>query len=55
MPQLAPVNWLFLFSLFWLIIALSSTLIWWSFKTEYKLSSLSASPHKRAPQKTWSW
>nr|QIQ23140.1 ATP synthase subunit 8 [Rochia nilotica] len=39
MPQLAPVNWLFLFILFWFTISLVSALVWWSSKLEYKVDN----------------
>nr|ABM65772.1 ATP synthase F0 subunit 8 [Nucula nucleus] len=29
MPQLGPLNWLFLFILFWSSITLMTALIWW--------------------------
>nr|ACF04910.1 ATP synthase F0 subunit 8 [Calyptraea chinensis] len=39
MPQLAPLNWFFLYILFWFIVMLMSILIWWSnlslFKSNY--------------------
>nr|YP_009434652.1 ATP synthase F0 subunit 8 [Tectus pyramis]ATF29384.1 ATP synthase F0 subunit 8 [Tectus pyramis] len=40
MPQLAPVNWIFLFILFWFVIGIVSVLIWWSFKVEYKIQGM---------------
>nr|YP_010349887.1 ATP synthase F0 subunit 8 [Monodonta labio]UOH96729.1 ATP synthase F0 subunit 8 [Monodonta labio] len=57
MPQLAPVNWLFLFSLFWFIIAVTATLIWWSFKTDYMLpqSPQLASSPIHTSSNTWPW
>nr|AUI11304.1 ATP synthase F0 subunit 8 [Calliostoma zizyphinum] len=56
MPQLAPVNWLFLFLLFWFIIALSSTLIWWSFKAEYSLTTASMpTSFSRPARSSWLW
>nr|YP_009231972.1 ATP synthase F0 subunit 8 [Bolma rugosa]AMA07320.1 ATP synthase F0 subunit 8 [Bolma rugosa] len=59
MPQLAPLNWLFLFFLFWSMVGLSSTLIWWSFKTEYKVqvteSFTSGSENLNKFPKSWDW
>nr|AOV83576.1 ATP synthase subunit 8 [Phasianella australis] len=37
MPQLAPVNWLLLFFLFWFVVGLSSVVIWWSSKNLYSI------------------
>nr|YP_010281932.1 ATP synthase F0 subunit 8 [Turbo cornutus]UKH51311.1 ATP synthase F0 subunit 8 [Turbo cornutus] len=59
MPQLAPINWLFLFFLFWFVVGLSSTLIWWSFKTEYKIKSINnmnkTSENDNKFLKSWNW
>nr|YP_009572101.1 ATP synthase F0 subunit 8 [Umbonium thomasi]QBI37701.1 ATP synthase F0 subunit 8 [Umbonium thomasi] len=54
MPQLAPVNWLFLFIMFWSLVALGSTLIWWSFKAEYTLPE-SPSQSSKTQSNLWSW
>nr|YP_009318352.1 ATP synthase F0 subunit 8 [Stomatella planulata]AOZ71833.1 ATP synthase subunit 8 [Stomatella planulata] len=55
MPQLAPVNWLLLFILFWLVIILVSTLIWWTYTTKYSISSTnSISSHSLGPN-SWRW
>nr|YP_009743657.1 ATP synthase F0 subunit 8 [Euspira pila]QIE11961.1 ATP synthase F0 subunit 8 [Euspira pila] len=32
MPQLSPLNWIFLFLLFWVAVLTVSILIWWSTK-----------------------
>nr|UBI44058.1 ATP synthase F0 subunit 8 [Paratectonatica tigrina] len=32
MPQLSPLNWIFLFLLFWVAVLMISILIWWSKK-----------------------
>nr|ARI50074.1 ATP synthase F0 subunit 8 [Margarites vorticiferus] len=58
MPQLAPVNWLFLFVLFWSVVALSATLIWWSSKSQYMLESATPSPvanNSELKNKPWNW
>nr|YP_010583759.1 ATP synthase F0 subunit 8 [Bathypolypus sponsalis]UXN83955.1 ATP synthase F0 subunit 8 [Bathypolypus sponsalis] len=35
MPQLSPLNWMFLFSLFWLLIMINSSIMWWNMKNKY--------------------
>nr|QGZ08679.1 ATP synthase F0 subunit 8 [Euspira gilva] len=35
MPQLSPLNWIFLFLLFWAAVLSVSILIWWSTKTYF--------------------
>nr|YP_009231985.1 ATP synthase F0 subunit 8 [Tegula lividomaculata]AMA07346.1 ATP synthase F0 subunit 8 [Tegula lividomaculata] len=58
MPQLAPVNWLLLFFLFWFAVGLVSTVIWWSFKTDYKIQGVSPSKileTSSTNQKAWNW
>nr|YP_009318326.1 ATP synthase F0 subunit 8 [Tegula argyrostoma]AOZ71807.1 ATP synthase subunit 8 [Tegula argyrostoma] len=58
MPQLAPVNWLLLFFLFWFAVGITSTLIWWSFKTEYKIQGVSSPKNSSVPGtefKSWNW
>nr|YP_009417595.1 ATP synthase subunit 8 [Steromphala umbilicaris]AQD17688.1 ATP synthase subunit 8 [Steromphala umbilicaris]AQD17701.1 ATP synthase subunit 8 [Steromphala umbilicaris] len=54
MPQLAPVNWLFLFILFWFVVTLGATLIWWSFKSNYSIPS-STSTQSIPRTNLWSW
>nr|YP_010381766.1 ATP synthase F0 subunit 8 [Perotrochus quoyanus]YP_010381779.1 ATP synthase F0 subunit 8 [Perotrochus charlestonensis]UDL72154.1 ATP synthase F0 subunit 8 [Perotrochus quoyanus]UDL72168.1 ATP synthase F0 subunit 8 [Perotrochus charlestonensis] len=39
MPQLAPINWLFLFIMFWLTILVSAAMLWWSYKVEFYLDN----------------
>nr|YP_005351151.1 ATP synthase F0 subunit 8 [Tegula brunnea]AFB78101.1 ATP synthase F0 subunit 8 [Tegula brunnea] len=58
MPQLAPVNWLLLFFLFWFTVGITSTLIWWSSKTEYSIQGVSSSKNPSVPStesKSWNW
>nr|UEP17939.1 ATP synthase F0 subunit 8 [Sydaphera spengleriana] len=52
MPQLSPLNWIFLFVLFWAAVLSVSILIWWWKKTLFQahgLDSLSKA------EKTWNW
>nr|AWX90566.1 ATP synthase F0 subunit 8 [Octopus variabilis]AWX90579.1 ATP synthase F0 subunit 8 [Octopus variabilis] len=30
MPQLSPLNWIMLFSLFWFLMSLNSSIMWWN-------------------------
>nr|WAP91505.1 ATP synthase F0 subunit 8 [Grimpoteuthis sp.] len=30
MPQLAPLNWMFLFLFFWFIMSMNSSIMWWN-------------------------
>nr|AHA84994.1 ATP synthase subunit 8 [Lunella aff. cinerea STW-2013] len=59
MPQLAPLNWLFLFFLFWFVVGLSSTLIWWFFDTGYKVSVTvdrkGTNSYSGGSLKSWDW
>nr|YP_010943711.1 ATP synthase F0 subunit 8 [Ennucula tenuis]WLV28181.1 ATP synthase F0 subunit 8 [Ennucula tenuis] len=38
MPQLGPLNWLFLFVLFWSFIVMMTCLIWWMNPQNYYFS-----------------
>nr|YP_007891045.1 ATP synthase F0 subunit 8 [Sepia pharaonis]AGJ71770.1 ATP synthase F0 subunit 8 [Sepia pharaonis] len=38
MPQLSPINWLFLFILFWLILMINSSIMWWNTTNMYKFN-----------------
>nr|QJD26712.1 ATPase subunit 8 [Cymbiola nobilis] len=52
MPQLSPLNWIFLFMLFWFIVLSFSVLIWWSTKIFFQSNNkypLYASENK------WNW
>nr|YP_010713552.1 ATP synthase F0 subunit 8 [Purpuradusta gracilis]WDA98684.1 ATPase subunit 8 [Purpuradusta gracilis] len=52
MPQLSPLNWIFLFVLFWSAVLSVSILIWWSSKIYYKSESLKPSDLK---ENKWNW
>nr|QHE65363.1 ATP synthase F0 subunit 8 [Neptuneopsis gilchristi] len=52
MPQLSPLNWIFLFILFWSSILSLSVLIWWTSKIFYESKSfISLSEEKNK----WNW
>nr|AEK84162.1 ATP synthase F0 subunit 8 [Alcithoe flemingi] len=52
MPQLSPLNWIFLFFLFWCMVSSFSILIWWSMKTFFRSSSKSMTYFK---ENKWNW
>nr|UFI48607.1 ATP synthase F0 subunit 8 [Haliotis ovina] len=55
MPQLAPINWLFLFTLFWLTIATVAVIIWWSYKPNYTIHAPSARSNNSQSPQSWPW
>nr|QBC73137.1 ATP synthase subunit 8 [Anatoma sp. MNHN-IM-2013-42003] len=54
MPQLAPINWLFLFFLFWGTVGICSSVVWWMFKPSYYFTIASASK-ALSKEATWKW
>nr|YP_010983259.1 ATP synthase F0 subunit 8 [Lentigo lentiginosus]WOK01725.1 ATP synthase F0 subunit 8 [Lentigo lentiginosus] len=52
MPQLSPLNWIFLFLLFWVAVLTMSILLWWSNKVYYRSSSSASSTLK---SNKWNW
>nr|WAP91518.1 ATP synthase F0 subunit 8 [Opisthoteuthis sp.] len=40
MPQLSPLNWMFLFSFFWFIMALNSSIMWWNNSNKYNFINM---------------
>nr|AEK84198.1 ATP synthase F0 subunit 8 [Alcithoe tigrina] len=52
MPQLSPLNWIFLFFLFWSSVSGLSILIWWSMKTFFRSSSKAMTYSK---ENKWNW
>nr|YP_003204775.1 ATP synthase F0 subunit 8 [Cymbium olla]ACF04869.1 ATP synthase F0 subunit 8 [Cymbium olla] len=51
MPQLSPLNWVFLFMLFWFMISAISVMIWWSSKMNFNLES----GFKDFNENKWNW
>nr|ALK03388.1 ATP synthase F0 subunit 8 [Lepetodrilus schrolli] len=41
MPQLSPINWLFLFVMFWSVISLATCLLWWMMIVKFSFISSS--------------
>nr|YP_009192134.1 ATP synthase F0 subunit 8 [Phasianella solida]ALK03391.1 ATP synthase F0 subunit 8 [Phasianella solida] len=37
MPQLAPLNWLLLFFLFWFVASSIMVVVWWTVKSPYTI------------------
>nr|YP_010943486.1 ATP synthase F0 subunit 8 [Tonna galea]WLS55619.1 ATP synthase F0 subunit 8 [Tonna galea]WNO19558.1 ATP synthase F0 subunit 8 [Tonna galea] len=52
MPQLSPLNWIFLFILFWVAVLSLSILIWWSSKVYFQSSTMNLSSVK---ENKWNW
>nr|YP_010583733.1 ATP synthase F0 subunit 8 [Sepia orbignyana]UXN83929.1 ATP synthase F0 subunit 8 [Sepia orbignyana] len=40
MPQLSPINWMFLFVLFWATLLINSSIMWWNTINLYKFNKL---------------
>nr|QBC73200.1 ATP synthase subunit 8 [Perotrochus caledonicus] len=57
MPQLAPINWLFLFIMFWLTVLTGAAMLWWSYKVKFYLSNKTKkmAPANISPLKSWRW
>nr|YP_010939796.1 ATP synthase F0 subunit 8 [Charonia tritonis]QJF73049.1 ATP synthase F0 subunit 8 [Charonia tritonis]WLF86355.1 ATP synthase F0 subunit 8 [Charonia tritonis] len=52
MPQLSPLNWIFLFILFWIAVLSLSILIWWSSKVFFQSSTATSTGVK---ENKWNW
>nr|YP_009255703.1 ATP synthase F0 subunit 8 [Tylomelania sarasinorum]AND97137.1 ATP synthase F0 subunit 8 [Tylomelania sarasinorum] len=56
MPQLSPLNWVFLFLLFWGVIFLVFSMMWWESKVSYLVSKLSPKAVKHFfKENKWIW
>nr|YP_514791.1 ATP synthase F0 subunit 8 [Sepioteuthis lessoniana]AIY61249.1 ATP synthase F0 subunit 8 [Sepioteuthis lessoniana]BAE80057.1 ATP synthetase subunit 8 [Sepioteuthis lessoniana] len=38
MPQLSPINWLFLFTMFWSILIINTSIMWWNNTNLYSIN-----------------
>nr|ACY56493.1 ATP synthetase subunit 8 [Onykia robusta] len=38
MPQLSPINWLFLFIMFWSIMIINTSIMWWNTSNLYTIN-----------------
>nr|QHD26807.1 ATP synthase F0 subunit 8 [Melo melo] len=52
MPQLSPLNWIFLFTLFWVMVLSFSILVWWSSKIFFQSSNMYLSCFN---ENKWNW
>nr|YP_010944806.1 ATP synthase F0 subunit 8 [Bathothauma lyromma]YP_010944812.1 ATP synthase F0 subunit 8 [Bathothauma lyromma]WMC20940.1 ATP synthase F0 subunit 8 [Bathothauma lyromma]WMC20946.1 ATP synthase F0 subunit 8 [Bathothauma lyromma] len=43
MPQLSPINWLFLFIMFWSIMTMNTSIMWWNTNNLYTINKTSKS------------
>nr|YP_010583772.1 ATP synthase F0 subunit 8 [Scaeurgus unicirrhus]UXN83968.1 ATP synthase F0 subunit 8 [Scaeurgus unicirrhus] len=39
MPQLSPLNWIMLFTLFWFLMSLNSSIMWWNNTNKYSTTN----------------
>nr|ALR49242.1 ATP synthase F0 subunit 8 [Babylonia borneensis] len=52
MPQLSPLNWILLFTLFWTAVLTLSVLIWWTKKIFFQSET---SKHSHLEENKWNW
>nr|YP_009942995.1 ATP synthase F0 subunit 8 [Littorina brevicula]QOD40600.1 ATP synthase F0 subunit 8 [Littorina brevicula]ULR86924.1 ATP synthase F0 subunit 8 [Littorina brevicula]UOH96713.1 ATP synthase F0 subunit 8 [Littorina brevicula] len=52
MPQLSPLNWIFLFIIFWAAVLSMSILIWWSNKIYFSSKTSEVTVMK---ENKWNW
>nr|YP_010241716.1 ATP synthase F0 subunit 8 [Aporrhais serresiana]QTI82404.1 ATP synthase F0 subunit 8 [Aporrhais serresiana] len=52
MPQLSPLNWIFLFLLFWVAVLSLSIIVWWTNKIYFRSESLGSHISK---ENKWNW
>nr|YP_010241729.1 ATP synthase F0 subunit 8 [Struthiolaria papulosa]QTI82417.1 ATP synthase F0 subunit 8 [Struthiolaria papulosa] len=52
MPQLSPLNWIFLFLLFWMAVLGLSIILWWTKKVYFEAESLGSRSSK---ENKWNW
>nr|YP_004935471.1 ATP synthase F0 subunit 8 [Semirossia patagonica]BAL27741.1 ATPase8 [Semirossia patagonica] len=38
MPQLSPINWLFLFFMFWSVLMINTSVMWWNTNNLYLIN-----------------
>nr|YP_010944734.1 ATP synthase F0 subunit 8 [Liocranchia reinhardtii]YP_010944740.1 ATP synthase F0 subunit 8 [Liocranchia reinhardtii]WMC20832.1 ATP synthase F0 subunit 8 [Liocranchia reinhardtii]WMC20838.1 ATP synthase F0 subunit 8 [Liocranchia reinhardtii] len=38
MPQLSPINWLFMFLLFWSVLTINTSIMWWNTNNLYLIN-----------------
>nr|YP_010852299.1 ATP synthase F0 subunit 8 [Desmaulus extinctorium]WGH72831.1 ATP synthase F0 subunit 8 [Desmaulus extinctorium] len=52
MPQLSPLNWIFLYLLFWFIVMTVSVMIWWSNNSFFRSGHLNLNDLNK---NNWLW
>nr|YP_009034074.1 ATP synthase F0 subunit 8 [Sypharochiton pelliserpentis]AHZ60690.1 ATP synthase F0 subunit 8 [Sypharochiton pelliserpentis] len=52
MPQLAPLNWIFLMLFFWFMVMSMTIMFWWMKDKKFKISTDSK---KVFSSKQWTW
>nr|YP_009756921.1 ATP synthase F0 subunit 8 [Batillaria attramentaria]QIM14731.1 ATP synthase F0 subunit 8 [Batillaria attramentaria]BAJ09679.1 ATP synthase F0 subunit 8 [Batillaria cumingii] len=58
MPQLSPLNWIFLFFLFWAAIFCFFAVIWWSSKVEFTMEeegNMKSDVVQEMEESKWMW
>nr|YP_009239753.1 ATP synthase F0 subunit 8 [Turritella bacillum]AMM72631.1 ATP synthase F0 subunit 8 [Turritella bacillum] len=56
MPQLSPLNWIFLFFLFWCVVFSVSAMIWWGSKVGFSFNEKMPEEDELGPSENiWSW
>nr|YP_010988163.1 ATP synthase F0 subunit 8 [Eunaticina papilla]WOP07005.1 ATP synthase F0 subunit 8 [Eunaticina papilla] len=53
MPQLSPLNWIFLFLLFWVAVLTVSILIWWTKKIHFLVNT--SNDNNTIKSNKWNW
>lgn len=51
MPQLGPINWLFLYIFFWAVVSVVCVVVWWDGRKGYKISGAK----KSVKDYVWKW
>nr|QAU54080.1 ATP synthase F0 subunit 8 [Patella vulgata] len=51
MPQLGPINWLFLYIFFWAVVGIIFVVVWWDGRKGYKISGAK----KSVSDYIWKW
>nr|WNO18574.1 ATP synthase F0 subunit 8 [Neolepetopsis sp.] len=57
MPQLGPMNWLFVYMFFWIIVLVFCIVMWWEFDVCFEISSCSLGDGevKLTENLNWMW
>nr|YP_009169462.1 ATP synthase F0 subunit 8 [Obscurella hidalgoi]AKL90681.1 ATP synthase F0 subunit 8 [Obscurella hidalgoi] len=55
MPQLSPLNWVFLFALHWVLVLSLSVCFWWVKKSSYSFKTSKNKSSSLLANNKWSW